>query len=69
MELDKASTSPTDGGVPAVVIDADRHPVLYAALRRRIAGRSTLYLDKNHDGKLDREDRDAIVGDGSDDPD
>lgn len=67
--LDAASTTPWDGGRLAVVIDADRHPLLLDALRRRLAGKSTLFRDLNQNHELDPEDRHVIVGDGSDDAD
>lgn len=67
--LDAASTTPWDDGAEAVVIDADQHPLLLAAIRHRLAGKSTLFRDLNSNGKLDPEDRNLIVGDGSDDAD
>ncbi len=68
-DLDAASTTPWDDGRLAVVIDADRHPLLLAAIRRRLAGKSTLFRDLNENHELDLEDRNVIVGDGSDDAD
>jgi len=67
--LDAASTTPWDDGRLAVVIDVDRHPLLLAAIRRRLAGKSTLFRDLNQNHELDLEDRNVIVGDGSDDAD
>jgi hypothetical protein len=69
MELDQASpTSADDPSVP-VSIDLNRSPLLLAALRHRLAGKSSLFLDVNKNRLLDTEDRDALVGDGLDDPD
>lgn len=68
-ELDTADTMPWDGGTRAVVIDVNRHPLLLASVRRRLAGKSTFFSDLNRNGALDSEDRSAVVGDGSDDPD
>jgi len=67
--LDAASTTPWDDGGAAVVIDANRHPLLFAAIRERLAGKSTLFRDLNENHELDPEDRNVIVGDGSDDAD
>lgn len=67
--LDAASTTAWDDGRSAVVIDANRHPLLLAAIRHRLAGKSTLFRDLNQNRELDAEDRNVIVGDGSDDAD
>jgi len=50
----------------AIVIDVDRHPLLYWAIRRRLAGRSTLYADLNENGQIDPDERTGrgLVGDG-----
>jgi hypothetical protein len=69
MAIDQATPMPWDGADFKVVIDLNRHPVLLDALRKRLAGKSSLFLDLNKNRMLDDEDRDAIVGDGSDDPD
>jgi hypothetical protein len=70
LELAGAETSPWDGRPRAIIIDINRHPALYLAVRARLAGRSTLYVDKNRNGVLDPDERlNAIVGDGTDNAD
>jgi len=66
-ELDNADTTPDPIHQRAVIIDANRHPALFLAIRMRLAGVSTLYADANGDGIFDDGDRDAIVGQGVDD--
>jgi len=44
-------------GRSMVVIDADRHPLLFTTLLSRIAGRSSLHLDANDNGTLDDTER------------
>jgi hypothetical protein len=69
-ELAGAETSPWDGRPRAIIIDINRHPALYLAVRARLAGRSTLYFDKNGNGLLDPEERvNAIIGEGTDNAD
>jgi hypothetical protein len=68
MELDRTAPMPWQDGGEAVV-DVNRHPLLLTALRRRLAGKSSLFSDLNKNRMLDTEDREALVGDGSDDPD
>ena len=68
-ELNDADVMPYDTQQRAVVIDADRHAALYLAIRRRLAGVSTLYADANGDGIFDDGDRSAIVGQGLDNAD
>jgi hypothetical protein len=68
-ELDATTPLPWDGASTGVVVDVNRHPILFAALRRRLAGKSSLFRDLNHNRQLDPEDRAELVGDGSDDPD
>jgi hypothetical protein len=69
MAIDQTTPLPWDDGSSTVVIDVNRHPMLLAALRRRLAGKSSLFLDVNKNRNLDPEDREVLVGDGSDDPD
>jgi hypothetical protein len=64
-EVDEADSMPWDGGARAIVIDVDRHPVLYGAIRNRLAGRSTLYGDLNSNGSIDPSDRELVLGTGS----
>ena len=68
-DLDQTMPMTWEGSTSGVVVDVNRHPLLLAALRRRLAGKSSLFRDLNRNRKLDAEDRDALVGDGSDDPD
>lgn len=55
-EVDSADSELFDGE-RTVVIDVDRHPLLYAAIRTRLAGRSALYPDLNDNGVLDADER------------
>lgn len=68
-ELDTATATPRAGSSPAIVIDVDRYPLLYRAIRARLAGRSTLYADVNGNGVLDIEDRASTRGLGLEDAD
>lgn len=61
-ELDSAEVTAYDTHQRAIVIDVDRHPALYLAIRMRLAGVSTLYADANGDGVFDDADRKAVVG-------
>jgi hypothetical protein len=63
-ELNMAVPMPYDDHLRAVVIDTDRHPSLFLAIRKRLAGVSTLYADANGDGVFDNPDRAAAVGEG-----
>jgi hypothetical protein len=72
MALDQTPPMPAAGedGAPSdLVVDVNRHPPLLGAVRRGLAGNSSLFRDLNENRRLDPEDRDALVGDGSDDPD
>ncbi len=66
-EIDSAETTPWDDQRRAVVIDVDRHPALFLAIRKRLAGKSTMYADRERDGVVDA--MDEVVGFGSDDAD
>ena len=66
-ELDMADSIAWDGQMHAVVIDVDRHPLLYTAIRKRLAGESALYVDRESNGVLDQDDLE--VGLGSDEAD
>ena len=64
IELNMALPMPYDDHLRAVVIDAEHHPALFVAIRKRLAGVSTLYADANGDGVFDDPDRAAEVGEG-----
>jgi hypothetical protein len=67
-ELDNEATSDADGP-RTLVIDADRHPLLFALIRARLAAQSAIFFDRDHNGVLDAEDRsDGEVGTGTTDP-
>jgi hypothetical protein len=68
-DLDQTPPMPWDDASNGVVIDVNRHPLLLDALRHRLAGKSSLLLDLNRNRQLDPDERDALVGDGLDDPD
>jgi hypothetical protein len=52
-EVDGALVDSDSGGQRFVIVDANRHPLLYEALLLRIGGRSGLYRDLNESGVLD----------------
>ena len=67
-ELDNEATSDADGA-RTLVIDVDRHPLLFALIRARLAAQSALFFDRDRNGVLDAEDRsDGEVGTGTTDP-
>lgn len=55
-EVDSADPELFDGE-RTVVIDVDRHPLLFSKIRVRLAGRSALYADLNDNGVLDGDER------------
>ncbi len=64
-ELDAENSEPLGTVLRIIVIDIDRHPVLYDLIRSRIGGRSTLYTDLNDNGLLDDNERSsALIGQG-----
>ena len=64
-ELDAETSDPLGAVLRVVVIDVDRHPVLYNAIRSRIGARSTLHTDLNRNGVLDPIERtSALIGEG-----
>jgi hypothetical protein len=65
-ELDQSDTETLDGTGQVIVINVNRHPVLYTAIRNRLAARSTLHLDLNDNLELDSDERtgDAFIGQG-----
>jgi len=62
-EIDSAESDPFDGA-RAIVIDLDRHPLLYGRIRARLAGNSRLYPDLNENGRLDSDERLRLLGEG-----
>lgn len=68
-ELADVEPTPDATHTRAIVIDADRHPSLYLAIRARLAGLSTLYADVDGDGVFTDSDRAGVVGEGVDDAD
>jgi hypothetical protein len=68
-ELDQADATELPDGSHVIVIDIDRHPLLFRLLRMRLASRSTLYEDVNGDHVFDAEDRPGILGGGLEDTD
>jgi len=65
-ELDSETTDPLGTALRIVVIDIERHPLLFAAIRNRIGARATLHTDLDRNGKLDdRERTDALIGEGA----
>ncbi|MEO8179880.1 MAG: hypothetical protein ABI895_13690 [Deltaproteobacteria bacterium] len=65
-----ADETPSDaGGRRTLVIDVDRHPLLFARIRARLASQSGLFFDRDGNGVLDAADRSAgEVGTGTTDP-
>jgi hypothetical protein len=64
-ELDAETSEPFGVGLRIIVIDVNRHPVLYAAIRNRVGARATLHTDLNDDGNLDDNERaNALIGQG-----
>ncbi len=63
-ELDKVGPITLGDGTRVIVIDIDQHPLLFQAIRSRLAGSSTLFDDANADAVFDANDRDVIIGDG-----
>jgi hypothetical protein len=67
-ELAEETPSESDGQ-RTLVIDVDRHPLLFALIRTRLASQSGMFLDRNGNGVLDAADRSAgEVGTGTTDP-
>jgi hypothetical protein len=67
MELSDAMDQPYRGSGRIIVIDVNRNPLLYDAVRARLAARSTVFVDNDSDGFLDDSERSRDVGGGSDD--
>ncbi|HVZ36932.1 MAG TPA: hypothetical protein VG963_31115 [Polyangiaceae bacterium] len=56
-ELAAAAPDEDPGALPTIVIDVDRHPLLFALIRARLASESGVFLDTNDNGVLDPEER------------
>lgn len=64
-ELDAETSDPLGAVLRIVVIDVDRHPILFTLIRDRIGGRSTFYADFNGNGQIDPDDRaNGFIGEG-----
>jgi hypothetical protein len=64
-ELDAETSEPLGTVLRIIVVDIDRHPVLYNAVRSRIGARSTLHTDLNDNHQLDDDERtSALIGQG-----
>ena len=70
MELAQAEPSEWADGRRIIVIDVNRHPVLYGLIRARLAGTSRIFIDQDADRALDAAERDSEeIGAGTPDPD
>ena len=64
-ELDAEPSDPLGAVSRVIVIDVNRHPVLFEAIRSRIGARSTLHNDSNGDHVLDDGERvNGLIGEG-----
>ena len=61
-EIDTESSDAFGSTRRAIVIDVDRHPLLYAVIRGRIGGRSSMYEDTNDNHQVDPSD--VLIGHG-----
>jgi hypothetical protein len=52
-EVDSAEINAQDGGLDVVIVDSNRHPLLYSAILTRIGGRSGMYRDLNKNRRVD----------------
>lgn len=52
-ELDASDSAPLVRDRRVIVIDVDRHPPLYTAIRNRIGSSSSLHADRNGNARLD----------------
>jgi hypothetical protein len=67
-ELADEAPSESTSSAPTLVIDADRHPLLFALIRARLASQSGLFFDRNQNGVLDAAERSAgAIGTGTTD--
>jgi hypothetical protein len=68
MELGAAQDFPWAGMRRIILIDINRNPLLYAAIRARIAGFSGVFIDRDGDRFLDANERtQSPVGNGNTD--
>jgi hypothetical protein len=58
-ELADEQPSESTSGTRTLVIDADRHPLLFALIRARLASQSGLFFDADRNGALDADERSA----------
>jgi hypothetical protein len=64
-ELDAESSDPLGAVLRVIVIDVNRHPLLYTAIRNRIGGRSTFYADLDRTRTITANDRiNGFIGEG-----
>jgi hypothetical protein len=56
-ELAAAEPDENPGALPSIVIDVDRHPLLFALIRARLATESGVFRDTNDNGVLDADER------------
>jgi hypothetical protein len=56
-ELDAEASAPLVQNRRVIAIDVNRHELLYEAIRNNIGGRSSLYGDRNANGRLDPDER------------
>ena len=67
-ELADEQPSESVSGTRTLVIDADRHPLLFALIRARLASQSGLFFDADRNGALDADERSAgAIGTGTTD--
>jgi hypothetical protein len=70
MELAEAEPSEWAGGRRIIVIDVNRHPLLYGLIRARLAGTSRVLIDQDGDGSLGEAERASDeIGTGTTDAD
>lgn len=67
-EVDAAEPELVEGA-RTIVIDVNRHPLLYLKIRARLAGRSGLYADRNDNGAIDADERQSELMRGDENAD
>jgi hypothetical protein len=64
-ELDAETSDPLGAVLRVIVIDVNRHPILYTAIRNRIGGRSSFYADLDGTHTITEHDRtNGLIGEG-----